>query len=72
MVNLFQVLLAVCHKLIQQILYTQWNRIISHFYRLILAMANKIQFTNIVWNNLINHNILIITKASQWSNLRIA
>ena len=47
MVNLFQVLLAVCHKLIKQILYTQWNRISSHFYRLILAMSNKIQNANL-------------------------
>ena len=41
MVNLFQVLLAVCHKLIQQILYTQWNRIISHFYRFIHTVSHK-------------------------------
>ena len=41
MMNLFQVLLAVCHKLIQQILYTQWNRIISHFYRFTHTMSHK-------------------------------
>ena len=42
MVNLFQVLLAVCHKLIQQILYTQWNRIISHFYRYHIPHRTKV------------------------------
>ena len=41
MVNLFQVFLAICHKLIQQILYTQWNRIISHFYRLTHTVSHK-------------------------------
>ena len=40
MVNLFLVLLAVRHKLIQQILYTQWNGFSLHFYRLILAVTN--------------------------------
>lgn len=41
MVNLLQVLLAACHKLIQQILYTQWNRIISHFYRFTHTVSYK-------------------------------
>lgn len=41
MVNLFQILLAVCHKLIQQILYSQRNRLVSHFYRFIFAMTYK-------------------------------
>lgn len=41
MVNLFQVFLAVCHKLFQQILYTQWNKIISHFYRFIHTVSHK-------------------------------
>ena len=39
MVNLFQVLLAVYHKLIQQILYTQWNGFRPHFYRLVLPYS---------------------------------
>lgn len=41
LVNLFQILVSKHHELIQQILYTQWNRIISHFYRFILAVTNK-------------------------------
>ncbi len=41
MVNLFQVLLAVCHKLIQQILYTQWNGFSPHFYRFIHTVSHK-------------------------------
>lgn len=45
MENLFQVLLAVCHKLIQQILYTQWNGIVSHFYRFIFFTTTLLSET---------------------------
>ena len=41
LMNLFQIRLPIYHELIQQILYTQWNRIISHFYRFIHTMSHK-------------------------------
>lgn len=41
MVNLFQVLLSIYHELIQQILYTHWNRLSPHFYRLIHTVSHK-------------------------------
>lgn len=39
LVNLFQIILSIYHELIQQIMYTQWNRFSLHFYRLILPYS---------------------------------